>query len=54
MATEIPAGNDLLSVLPRPELQHLLDNNPESSPPTTSTPAVHVGPTPEEGAKGAV
>lgn len=54
MATEVPAGNDLLHVLPRPDLQHLVDNTPESSPPSTPTPAVHVGPTPEEGAKGAV
>jgi hypothetical protein len=54
MAESVPVDNEMLHVLPRPVLQHLVDNSPESSPPTTSTPAVHTMPSPEEGAMGAV
>jgi hypothetical protein len=55
MATELPAGNDLLHQLPGlPVREHFREQNPESSPPTTPSPEVHPGASPEAGAKGAV
>lgn len=54
MAETVISGNEFLSDLPAlPILAHVREETPQSSPPATPVP-VDVGPTPEEGAKGAV
>jgi hypothetical protein len=54
MAESVPVDNEMLHQLPRPVREHILDNNPQSSPPMTPAPAAHNLPDPAQGAKGSV
>lgn len=54
MADIVATGNEFLDSLPVTPLPHLVTQAPESSPPTTPSPDVHIGAPPDAGAKGSV